>query len=183
LTADAQFVELRSQFLWVVSLQDSKERGHIPIDSLHVTEVPEDKYNRTLCFELSSPIINRVFVLRAETQGELQDWMRAINNATNAVANLKQRRRSTAASAAQVLTYEWSFVLICLSHLFLGLMQTRRVQDLRSRLVMTDSLRVAAGVGLKASQWRRDGALAGLSADQVYRHSAYCWQAAIVLMF
>ena len=48
-------------------------------------------------------------------------------------------------------------------------MQTRRVQDLRSRLVMTDSLRVAAGVGLKASQWRRDGALAGLSADQVCR--------------
>lgn len=79
--------------------QDDKERGFIPLESLHVTEVPEDKYTRTLCFEVASPTINRVFVLHADTHGELQDWMRAIAAASAALDVQKSRRRTMVANA------------------------------------------------------------------------------------
>ncbi len=82
-----------------VLCQDDKERGFIPLESLHVTEVPEDKYTRTLCFEVASPTINRVFVLHADTHGELQDWMRAIAAASAALDVQKSRRRTIVANA------------------------------------------------------------------------------------
>lgn len=158
---------------------DETERGQIPLESLHVTEVPEDKYKRTLCFEVSSPTINRVFVLHADTQGELADWMRAITAASAALSALKQRRRTTAATAAQVRSNFQDRILSVVVYIFSSApisrvhtaVQSRRVQELRARLTMPDSFRAAAGVSARASQWRLGGggglALAGLSASQV----------------
>jgi hypothetical protein len=83
-------------------MQDTKERGQIPLQDCHVIAVPEDKYKKTLCFEVVIPSNNRIFLLHgthlqntcsanrislilylllplpADTQGDLQGWIDAL---------------------------------------------------------------------------------------------------------
>ena len=53
-------------------------KGSINLDGCSVDYVPETKYKRKFCFELTSPTQTRVFVLEADNGTSVQDWMNAI---------------------------------------------------------------------------------------------------------
>ncbi len=46
---------------------DQKERGQIPLDFSIVVQVPEDMHKKTVCFVVSTPSNNGVFVLQGRS--------------------------------------------------------------------------------------------------------------------
>jgi len=71
-------------------------QGKIVLDGCAVEIVPEGKYGRKYCFELTAPLQNRIFVIVAENGASLQEWMNAIRRAM-----LRLRRERSRSESAQ----------------------------------------------------------------------------------
>jgi len=76
--------------------KNTKESGNIILDGCQVEIAPEAKYSRKFCFELNSPLQNRVFVIVAENGTSLQEWMNAIRRAMLRI--LRDKAKTVAAN-------------------------------------------------------------------------------------
>lgn len=66
---------------------EAKEpKGTINLDGCSVDYVPETKYKRKFCFELTSPAQSRVYVLEADNGTSVQDWMNAVRSSVPRLA-------------------------------------------------------------------------------------------------
>lgn len=122
------------------TMGDAKERGNISIDGCHITSVSEDKYDKTLCFDISSPATNRVFALHADTPLELKEWINILQLSSEYLTKLREAK-------------------------FKNSSVTQKIKDMRSQFTIPNDFRRNTGISLKLSQWRQPVALRGLNPE------------------
>jgi len=90
------FVLRDNEMKYYKSDTDEHSQGKVILDGCAVEMVPESKYGKRFCFEINSPVQNRVFAIVAENAASMQDWMNAIRRSM-----LRIRRERTKTEAAR----------------------------------------------------------------------------------
>jgi len=91
------FVLVNNELKYYKSPENLVEQGKINLEGCSVDICPETKYKKKFCFELSSPMQSRVYVMEADNGTTLQDWMNSIRRAMLRI----RREKSKMASAAR----------------------------------------------------------------------------------
>ena len=132
------FVLRNGMLKYFKAMGDKKERGEISVDGCHIMAVSEEKYGRTLCFEIAAPATNRVFAIHADTANDLKEWVEALQAASEFSAKARVDRFRNPSVA-------------------------QKVKDARMQFQVSPEFRKQAGVSSKAALWRQSTALRGIN--------------------
>jgi hypothetical protein len=99
LDGDQEFVKkwfvLRDNTLFVFDQKDGNQLAEVNLEDCSPEIVPESKYHRKCCFELTAPLDNVVLIISAENSANLQEWTLSLRRSM-----LRLRRIKTKAAQA-----------------------------------------------------------------------------------